>query len=484
VRASALFVFIAAMAGVVCAAEPPAAGVVISGARVIDVRTGEARDSDILVRDGRIVSVTTKGTQRPPAAAQVIDASGRYAIPGLWDMHLHLTAVPEMDADRLLTLLLANGVTSVRDTGGPIDAVLAMRKRANDETSAAPRVYVAGAVIDGFPTVHQGGQSAPGGSVTAATPDEAVRFVDTYADRGVDFIKAYEMLRPEVLNALVKRAHERNLLVTGHVPIRMTTLEALDAGLDGIEHIRGMEFDCAQNPQALLTQRIALMDEHSSEKGAALRRRVHAAVRPEAFAKQDPARCAELIQRFVKQGTWHTPTLHIVAFRSLRFYERPEWKDALRYLPASLVQTWRDRLIDYTDPTHYTEWKDQGDWALEVIGQMHRAGVRLMVGTDAPGLVFMPGFTLHDELDALARAGLPPVAVLRAATLTPAQFFRAEANIGTLEAGKLADIVLLDANPLTDIQNARRINTVISKGRVYDRATLDAMLRRFDSTRH
>jgi imidazolonepropionase-like amidohydrolase len=148
------------------------------------------------------------------------------------------------------------------------------------------------------------------------------------------------------------------------------------------------------------------------------------------------------------------------------------------------VQTWHDRLIDYTDPTHYLEWKDQGDWALKVIGEMYRAGVRIMAGTDAPGLVFMPGFTLHDELNALARAGMPPAAVLKAATYVPAQFFHVEKDLGTIEAGKLADLVLLKANPLADIDNTRGIDTVISKGRVYDRAKLDAMLAQFDSTRH
>jgi imidazolonepropionase-like amidohydrolase len=411
----------------------------------------------------------------------VIDASGRFAIPGLWDMHMHLTVVPEM-ADRIFTLLLANGVTSVRDTGGAMDATLAVRKRGNDPAVAGPRVHIAGPIIDGSPPVHSSG--AETSSRTADTPEQAIQLVDDAAAHGVDFIKSYEMLRPEVFTALVKRAHEHHLLVTGHVPIRMTTQQTLDAGFDGIEHIRGMEFDCAQDPHALLILRTALMDEHALEEGNALRRRVHATTRPAAFATPDAAHCAELIQQFVKRGTWHTPTLHIVAFRALRFYERPEYKDSLRYLPPSLAKTWQDRLADYTDETKYLEWKEQGDWALQVIGQMYRAGVRLMAGTDSPGLIFMPGFTLHDELEALVRAGLPPLAALQAATVVPASFFKAENDIGTLEAGKRADIVLLSANPLTDIHNARSVDTVISKGRVYNRAALDAMLAPFDSGRH
>jgi imidazolonepropionase-like amidohydrolase len=463
------------------AGEVPAAGVVISGATVIDVRTGGSQVADILVKGDRIISVTRHGAKRPPAGAQVTDASGRYAIPGLWDMHMHLTVVPEMK-DRIFALLLANGVTNVRDTGGAMDLTLAVRERGNDATVAGPRVHIAGPIIDGSPPVH--GSGAEASSRVADTPEEAIRLVDDAAAHHVDFIKSYEMLRPEVFTALVKRAHEHHLLVTGHVPIRMTTDQTLDAGLDGIEHIRGMEFDCAKDPQALLTQRTEIMDTHASEEGNALRRRVHATVRPPAFATQDSAHCAALIQRFVKQGTWHTPTLHIVAFRALRFYERPEYKESLRYLPKALEQTWRDRLADYTDETKYTEWKTQGDWALKVIGQMNRAGVHLMAGTDAPGLIFMPGFTLHDELEALVRAGLTPAAALQAATLTPARFFKADGDIGTIEAGKRADIVLLNADPLTNISNTRRIDTVLIKGHVYDRTALDALLAPFDSGTH
>lgn len=462
------------------AADPsPTAGLFISGPTVIDVRTGRTRVSDILVRDGRIVDVSEKGAKRAPEGAQVVDATGRYAIPGLWDMHMHLTVVPEMQ-DREGILLLANGVTSVRDTGGGLPATVAVRERGKDAAIPGPRVRIAGPIIDGSPPVHEG--SEPGSSRTADTPEQAIQYVDEQAARGVDFIKSYEMLRPEVFTAVVKRAHEHHLLVTGHVPIRMTTEQTLAAGFDGVEHIRGMEFDCAKDPQKLLAQRTKIMDDNAKGDGAAVRRMVHATVRPVAFAEQDPARCAELIKLFVKKGTWHTPTLHIVAFRALRNYEKPKWKDALRYLPDSLRPVWQARLADYTDPSKYLEWETQGNWAIDAIGQMHKAGVRLLAGTDAPGLVFMPGFTLHDELAALVRAGLPALAALQAATMNPAHFFKMDKELGTVQRGKLADIVLLDADPLADIANAQRISAVISKGRLYDRAALDALLAPFDSS--
>jgi uncharacterized protein YaiI (UPF0178 family) len=270
--------------------------------------------------------------------------------------------------------------------------------------------------------------------------------------------------------------------VIGHAPIRMTTSGVLEAGLDGIEHLRGMEFDCAQDPQSLLTRRVAIMDAHASPSGGMeLRRKVHETIRPAALEHQDRARCAALIRSFVERGTWHTPTLNIVAFRALRYYENPRWTDTLRYVPPELQERWLKTLAEYTDETTLSDWKEHGAWALQTVGEMHRAGVRLLAGTDAPALPVTPGFSLHDELTAMARAGLPPLAVLQAATLNPAQFFDATAELGSIEAGKLADIVLLEANPLADIAASRRIRAVISKGRVYDRAALDAMLKEIEA---
>lgn len=463
--------WIIATAAMATPASEPAGpeSVAIKAVTVIDVRSGARQKRDILIRDGRIAELRAAGRLRPPKNARIVDGAGQYAIPGLWDMHVHLTH-EAVFADRILTLYLANGVTSLRDTGGPIDAVVAVRKAANDGPGPAPRVFIAGPVIDGAPQVRTET------SALVETPAQAVALIDSLAARGVDFIKAYEMLRPEALTAIIERAHHHGLSVTGHIPLRTTTLGALDAGLDGIEHLRGMEFDCAREPARLLADRVHLMDQHAAEKGMQLRRRVHASVRPGAFASQDPAACAELIRKFVEKGTWHTPTLHIVAFRSLGFHADPAWRAEWQYLPAELRPVWRERLADYTDESRYEEWRTHGDWAIATVRQMHAAGVRILAGTDSPGLVFMPGFTLHDELVALVRAGLPPLAALQAATLEPARYFRVERDAGSIEPRKLADIVLLAADPLADIANTRRITAVIAKGRVYDRAALDRML--------
>ena len=457
-------------------AQPCPAGpaTLVRGVTVIDVGAGAHQKSDLLLRGDRIAELRPSGELIAPAGAKIIEASGLFAIPGLWDMHIHLTS-PGLE-DRVLKLLVANGVTSVRDTGGELEAVLAIRERANRVGEVAPRVWVAGPILDGKPRAWRGHGSSSG-MIEVDSEQQAIELVDTLSARAVDFIKVYEMLRPNVFRAVVKRAHEHGLRVTAHVPIRMTTIETLDAGLDGIEHLRGIEFDCAEEPAALLAQRVAIMDAwDSDDRGYALRRKVHATVRPDALTSQSPANCGGLVDRFADQGTWHTPTLHFVAFRVLRFYEDSHWIDPLRYLPEDIRAQRMEMLADFKDLSKYKEWETHGEWAMHTVARLHQAGATLMTGTDSPGFIFMPGFSLHDELEALVRAGLTPLAALQAATITPARFFDVDDQLGTIEAGKLADLVLLEEDPLSDVSNTRRIAAVIVKGRLLDRKELDGIL--------
>ena len=462
----------------------PASGdfTLIEGVNTIDVTGTDDGARDILLNGEFIEAVEMPGGIHAPPKAEIVDGRDLYAIPGLWDMHMHVTAVAELE-DRIFPLLIANGVTSVRDLGGMLEPALEIRQRSRRAASLLPTLYIAGPVIDGIPRVYEGSiRGANESSLGIDTPEQAIALVDKLAAAGVDLIKPYEMLRPEPFKALVARANQHRLPATGHVPIRMTVGQALDAGLNGIEHLRGIEFDCAENPEELLAQRTAIMDAHDQEGGGMqLRRSVHATVRPPALDTQDPERCAALIEQFVKAGTWHTPTLHFVGFRALGLYKDPAWLDAYRYLPPGLRERRLKLLEEFTDESKYTEWADHGRWAVDILGRMNQAGVSILAGTDSPGFIFMPGFTLHDELEALVTAGLTEREALKAATASPAQFFDAMDEAGTISAGKRADLLLLEANPLENIRNTRRIAAVIVKGRVLDRSDLDAMLAPFES---
>lgn len=211
---------------------------------------------------------------------------------------------------------------------------------------------------------------------------------------------------------------------------------------------------------------------------------MHAGVRPEAFATQSDEHCSALIERLVQEQNLQTPTLHIVAFRALEFFDDPQWLDAFRYLPEDVKKKWLERVEDFTDQTKYVEWETQGEWAMDIVKRMQAAGVPIVAGTDSGAsrmLVFVPGATLHDEIKALSLSGLTPLEALQAATLNPPKFFGLGEEFGAVDVGKNADLLILNGNPLEDIDNTRRIYAVISHGVVYDRAELDALLAPFDT---
>ena len=471
-----------------------AVSLVVMGVTVIDIHTGSKAVLDIVIKGERIVQIGPHGSLDLPADIQVMVATGQYAIPGLCDMHVHITAWPEFK-DRISALFIANGVTSVRDMGGQLDDILAFRKQATQEGTVAPRLWIAGPIIDGSPRIMEEDpvHGIPDMSVAVDTPEEATRLVDALIKKGVDFIKAYEMLQPEVFTALLRRAQAHQRQAAGHLPIRMTIPQVLEVGQYDIQHLggvcSGMKFECVTNPQRLLADRVAILDKHLAlktaegsplgktaegsppESGLELAKKIlnTVAVAP---SEQNADRRATLIQRFVEQGIWHTPTLvNTVGFHTLGFNLDPDWLNAFRYLPKirqANSQTAREKVKE-----HET-W---GQWNLETVGEMHKAGVKFLAGTDSPPTPFYaPGSALHFELKALVLSGLSPLAALQSATINAAEFFNLTNDLGSIEAGKYADIVLLEADPLTDINHSRRINAVISRGRFLDRHALDGML--------
>ena len=276
---------------------------------------------------------------------------------------------------------------------------------------------------------------------------------------------------------MATRAHEQGLMVDGHIPMRMTILEALDAGLDGVQHLKGVDYGCAEDPLDLKEERVRILDQADKDaRGVDLFVSVFTNVVPKALAQQDAARCDALIKTFVERGTWHTPTLSTEAFLFMSENEVSAWRETLQYLPIDFqtqAETTRTKLEAL--PT-IKVLKDKFEWKRNTIRKMYSAGVQFLAGTDTPALL-VPGFSLHDELRALVtHGGLSPLAALQAATLNPAKFFKIEDKQGAIGVGKIADIVLLNADPIEDIRNTSEINTVIARGQVFDRRALDGLL--------
>ena len=455
----------------------------IAGATIVDTHTGEKNRMNIYIEGDQIKAIMSVGAvtfsqENIPNNIRIIDATGKYLIPGLWDMHVHLTHKPDIQ-DRISELFIANGVTSVRDMGGELAKVTDFRMQANRLDMTAPRIWIAGPLIDGEPPIFDGspGIGGPAMSLAVGTPEAAISIVDKLVEHGVDLIKIYEMLKPEVFAAVIKRAHYHGIPVDGHIPARVLIQDAIAEGLDGIQHLSGMKIGCAHHAQKWKDQIDSYLDKLSGiAKGYELIGHVHKTIYPRTQADLDEVRCSALIDEFVKQGIWHTPTLSLMAIRPLRYFDRADWQRPYRYLPEPIRTEMREKLAVVMDAEQYPSLSERGEWAIKTVGELHKAGVKLLAGTDSVSGVSVAGFSLHDELEALVDAGLSPLAALQTATLHPAQFFSRADKFGVIEVDYYADLVLLDADPLVDIRHTRKINAVISKGRIYDRSVLDDLL--------
>ncbi len=441
---------------------------------VIDAAQGLRSGLDVLVTGDRITAVGANLTA--PAGTTAIDGSNKYLIPGLWDAHVHLTFTPEI-SPAMFALFIANGITSVRDTGGQLAEVMPRRERARSGTAPAPRVFIAGPLIDGVPRVYDGSDPfRPDISIGVATPREAVEAVDALARAGVDLIKAYELLSPDVFDALIERAVEYGLPVTGHAPLSMDASRASAMGMRSMEHMRNLELACSSEADELLRQRRATIAARRHEPGATVRSAIHSAQRPRAVATHDEPRCPALVRTLAGNATWQVPTLTMVTPRVTRLYARPEWRQTYRYVPEPVRSQWNQASEAMASDEPDEPTRAHAEWARGMVARLAAGGVPIMAGTDTPIFFLTPGFSLHQELVLLVEAGLTPAQALEAATLAPARYFDLDEELGTIGPSKLADLVLLDANPLEDIANTQRVGAVISNGELYDRAALDELL--------
>ncbi len=394
----------------------------IHNVTVIDARTGVRKNRNVYVRGDKVIGIEQFGSGLMPKSRRAIDGQGKFLIPGLWDAHVHLS-FDESIASSMFRLFIANGVTSARDTGGQLDLVLAAREASKVEL--APSVYIAGPLLDGEPTVYAGkAKGFPKIASTIRTPERAVAEVDRLAAAGVDQIKAYEMLSPEVFKAVLNRAKFHGLPVTGHVPLGMTAIDAASAGLNSMEHMRNLQMDCSSNDAALLTQREELLLNKGDKLGSTLRSEIHAAQHFSAIQSYDADRCQELLKQLAKFDAWQVPTMTLNMLFKKPYYGEPEWQKTYQYLPADVAANWLQRstrvVKRLTAPSErQTQRLKVADWQINMLKQIVDAGIPVMAGTDTPIFYLTPGFSLHKELQSLVDAGMTPLQAIESATLTP-----------------------------------------------------------------
>jgi len=447
-----------------CADSAERADLAIENVTVIDAARGARTGQTVVVRGDTIVAVGDAGSI--PAAAEVVDGTGRFLIPGLWDMHVHLTYDPVLEPV-MARLFLRWGVTSIRDTGGLLDEMLPLVRSMRADGALAPRVFFAGPLLDGARVVYDG-VGRPEIGVANPTIESARARVAELAAAGVDFIKIYELVSPDVFEALANAAEERGLPIAAHVPLSMRA-RSVAPRVRSMEHLRNVEMDCAASPEALLRVRRSVLAEEGDVAGADLRARLHALQRLPAIAAYDPAECEQALATM--GSTIQVPTLRLNSFALRPAFSRDDWFRALEDAPDGIAESWRaaGEAWRAERPAQDTTF---ASWSLRLVAQMHERGIPIGAGTDTPINYSLPGYALHSELEMLVRAGLSPLEALGAATIRPAEFFGLENEMGRVAPGMRADLVLLSADPLADISNTRRIEAVVSRGRL---RTLDAL---------
>lgn len=404
-------------------------------------------DQTVVIRGNRIVAVGPAASTPVPTGARVVEAPGKFLIPGLWDMHVH-TVVPGGRA--VLGLYVANGVLGVRDMAGDWTQITEWRREIADGRLVGPRIVASGPYIEGgdVPIVH----------ILARTDAEAELAVDSLARLGVDFVKLHSQLNREVYFATLRAARARGLPVAGHVPRIITVQEASDSGMASVEHLLQFPTPCTPAESLALQPRFPIQS---------------------VLGRCTSADLAPLFARVAQNGTRVVPTL-VAGYEIAHWPKRDLPGDAFgRYLPDTLRQFVEQifPMPDSIPPDADVVGQTLLEKRIALVGALHRAGVIVLPGTDAPLRNSPPGFGLHEELAQFARAGLSPFDVLRAATLEPARFLGLVDSLGTIAPGKLSDLVLLDANPLADVANLRRISAVVANGRLIDAAGREALLR-------
>jgi len=456
--------------------QPPAARVVITHVTIVDVVGGQSHpDMTVVVSRGHIESITESArdvSKTGESNEKIVDARGKFLIPGLWDMHTHMAGInasPTWAKEVLLPLLVANGITGIRDMGGDLDALLAWRRAIESGQMIAPHIVAGGPML--LPARRPGATPAPADPsvLRIGSPEEARDSVDSLQKRGADFIKIIQLPRDSYF-AVAEEARKDGISFVGHVPPRVTATEASNAGQKSIEHIiySNLAFDCSSKEEDL---RKRLLSGNEQEVADAT---------DEADRTFSPEKAAALWRTFLRNDTWVTPTLFSIRANAHHPEDSPT-DSLLAFLPAALRKEWLPAATPSKDDRDTAAWWER-QFANDrrLTREMHRAGVHLLAGSDSLDRYVFVGTSLHEELKMLVAAGLTPLEALRASTQNPTGFLGRKEE-GTIARGNVADLVLLEANPLEDISNTRRIAAVVLSGRYLSRADLDEMLAKAQS---
>lgn len=440
---------------------------VITGIQIIDVIEGKLIETpmDILVEDQRIKVIVPKGSKTFNQDIRRVNAEDKYAIPGMWDMHAHPDD-PEIwrmnpkdeEKDRLLTLLVLNGVTGIRDMAGDIQLAKRWKSMIHNEELIGPEIFAAGPLIDGPNPMWDG-------SVGINGPDNVKHVIDSLINEGVDFLKVYSLLPGDIYLELQRYANEINFPVAGHVPYDVTPSESAKAGIKSQEHFLEILKEVSSESEALRSGTIDYGDAKTGFEKYIFRNQLM-------IDTYSEDKASVLFDLMAKLKTWHTPTISM--WYKNAWFESEFSRDSVlyKYLPPYMRKYWQIGENDHLQNRNSDLIRlkqNQVEIYKKMLLSMYAAGVPLMTGTDmgANPLCF-PGIGVHNELEMFVKAGIPEIEALRAATINPSIYLEIDDEFGSLEKGKIADFVVLNENPLENINAIRNISSVIKRGQIFD----------------
>jgi amidohydrolase family protein len=440
---------------------------IFTNVNVVSMRDGTiARDMTVVIKQGKISAVAKVGLVDQGHDIQIVNANGKYMVPGLWDMHVHSAFVsPAWDEKVIYPLYIANGITGVRDMGGDPQVLENRRKRIESGELLGPRLILAGPFLAGGNSDRQ--------TLAVNTPEDARQAVDAVKRQGFDFVKILSNVPRDSYFAIAGESSKQNISFVGHVPYSVSVREASTAGQKSIEHLTGVLLACSSREDELRAQELT-----------ALAKRDYAAygeLGPQIIATYNQSRAAALFKQLAQSQTWQVPTL--VWTQANSRIDDPDLQSdpRLKYVPASVRAEWDPaRLHEKTSPQELATLKAEAARDVEVVKAMHNAGVQFMAGSDGPDPYVFPGFSLHDELEWLVKSGFTPLQALQSATFNPALFLGRIDTHGVVEPKHGANLVLLDASPLDDIRNTHKIFGVVAGGKYYPRKELDMMLQQVE----
>jgi hypothetical protein len=457
-----------------CARQKPAesqATLIFTHATIIDTAGGPNKtDMTVFITGDRITDIKKTEKVRPHNGAQLVDATGKFLIPGLWDMHVHW-----YDA-QYLPLFIANGVSGMRIMWGT-PGHFKQREEIAKGSLIGPRMIIASPVIDGPRPVWAG-------SISVGNEAEARQVVRHVKEMGYDFVKVYQLLPREAYFAIADESRKQGIPFAGHIPSSISATEASNAGQRSVEHLGGkglgILLTCSNKEEELRKDREKAFEGFSREQPQLEGFR---SFHKKLLETYDEEKASALFALFVKNSTWQCPTLTVL--RSDSFLDDNNFTNdpRLKYMTEAERESWELKNNPFASSNTAEDWaieKKVYHKDLEIVGAMRRAGVELLAGTDVLNPFCFPGFSLHDELGLLVEAGLTPMEALQAATYNPAKFLGLTDSLGTIDTGKIADLVLLEADPLEDIGNTKKITAVVIGGKYFPKPSLDEMLAKIE----